>query len=205
MGGRKWRTVREQLPLLPTEKPVVQKIPPEGHSLAMQAPLLEEGRLSLGTPAQPFGWALCDFCFAAKCKQGASPVLILGASLCITLWGQSSTALSTAVFAGLFSAVNYNIVTEVRCCLFLVRMEPTGSIITCLPSRDELSESFPSPKCALLTCHKAHVLTCNLRAEEAGVMLFHVFSHPGKDISCELERGVQLLGTLEKTPQVMEA
>lgn len=112
-------------------------------------------------------------------------MLILGGRLCITLWGQSSTALSTALFAGLFSAVNYQIMTKVRCCLFLVRMELTGSIITCLPSRDELSESFPSPKCALLTCHEAHVLTCNLHAEEAGAMFFDMFSHLGKDISCE--------------------
>lgn len=66
-----------------------------------------------------------------------------------------------------------------------MRMEPTEGIITCLPSRDELAESFPSPKCALLTCHKAHVLTCNLHAEEAGAMFFHVFSHLGKAISCE--------------------
>lgn len=112
-------------------------------------------------------------------------MLILGDRLRITFWGQSSTALSTALFAGLFAAVNYHIMTEVRRCLLLVRMDPIGSIITCLPSRDELSESFPSPKCALLTCHKAHVLTCNLHAEEAGVMFFHVFSHLGKDISCE--------------------
>lgn len=110
-------------------------------------------------------------------------MLILDVRLCITLWGQSCTALSTAVSA----AVNYQIVTKVRCCLFLVRMEPTGSTITCLPSRDELSESFPSPKCALLTCHEAHVLSCNLHAEQAGAMVFDVFSHPGKEISCEHE------------------
>lgn len=112
-------------------------------------------------------------------------MLILGDRLCIPLWGQSSTALFTALIAGFFSAVNYQIVTQVRCCLLLVRMEPTGGIITRLPSRDELAESFPSPKCALLICHKAHVLTCNLHAEEAGAMFFHVFSHPGKAIFCE--------------------
>lgn len=63
IGERKWRTVGEQLPFLHAWKPVVQKMPPERHSLAIQSSLLEEGSLSLGIPAQPtFGWSLCDFC-----------------------------------------------------------------------------------------------------------------------------------------------
>lgn len=172
---------------------------PEGHFLAMQAALLAEGTLSLGMPLVGLS---VPFAELPNVNLGPSPVLILGGRLCISLWGQSSTALSTALFAGLFSAVNYQIVTKVRRCLFLVRMEPTGSTITCLPSGDELSESFPSPKCALLTCHEVHVLSCHLQAEQAGAMVFDVFSHPGKDISCEHGEGSAELGgsCCEDTP-----
>lgn len=58
IGRRKLRLLREQSSLLHTWKPVVQKMPPKGHFLAMQASLLAEGSLSLGMPLV----GLCDFC-----------------------------------------------------------------------------------------------------------------------------------------------
>lgn len=86
----------------------------------MQGSLLAEGSLSLG---MPLGLLLVTPRAAKYQVPEASPVLILGGRLCIALWGHSSTALSTTLF---FSAVNHQIVTQVRRCLLLVRMEPMG-------------------------------------------------------------------------------
>lgn len=145
----------------------------------MQASLLAEGSLCL---VMPLGLLLVTPRAAKYQVPEASPLLILGERLCITLWGQSSTALSTALFFFCCKSPNCD---QSQALPSPGEDGAHGSIITCLPSRDELSESFPSPKCVLLTCHEVHVLTCNLHAEEAGAMFFPVFSHLGKDISCE--------------------